>query len=364
MTAGRVFKPLPVSPPPPTDPWHTLEVADLARELPPVPWLCEPLRLAPGAVTMFAGYGYSRKTLALQSLALSVAAGRPVWGLYSVKKGRVVHLDYEQGTRPTTERYQRMARGMGFEISELESGALRVCVLPEKYLDEQGIFDQLIPLCAGASLIVVDSFRAAFPGVDENSSESRRYLDALSRVSESTGAMTAVVHHARKSPAGESDDASQSLRGSSSFFDACQSVFVFHGAKDGPTLVNHQKERLQGLTVEDFGLTSEDITGPSGPRDGLRVRHLDLEEMAASQDAAETRKRAASRAKGMSAIESYFAKNAGAVCLGVKAIRAQVGIKGQTFDEAWAELTRLRRLHRDGKHPHYTWSLSGGSISG
>jgi len=89
--------------------WQILGLSDLTQELPPIPWLCEPIGLAPGAVALFAGYGYSRKTMALQSLGLSIAAGRPAWGLHSVRKGVVLHLDYEQGRRITQERYQRLA---------------------------------------------------------------------------------------------------------------------------------------------------------------------------------------------------------------------------------------------------------------
>src|SRR5512138_12346 len=76
--------------------WNLLSIAQLAEPLPPIPWLCEGLKLAPGPVTLVAGYGYSRKTMAMQSLALSVAAGKSVWGVYSARRGPVVHLDYEQ----------------------------------------------------------------------------------------------------------------------------------------------------------------------------------------------------------------------------------------------------------------------------
>ncbi len=273
--------------------WQILGLSDLTEELPPIPWLCEPIGLAPGAVALFAGYGYSRKTMALQSLGLSVAAGRPAWGLHSVRRGPVLHLDYEQGRRITQERYQRLARGMGFELGGLPEGALRVGCMPRIYLDEEEAPDELLRLCEGAALVIVDSLRAAFPHADENSSEVRSYLDVLNRVSERTGACMAVIHHARKPSAQNTEGATFAIRGSSALFDACQSVYVLEGAKDKPTIVHHEKDRIRGKTTEDFGLTSLDVSVGDNHRHGLQVVHLEAEQMnqaARSQDEAETRK--------------------------------------------------------------------------
>jgi hypothetical protein len=58
--------------------------ADLSEALPPDPVGVRAARLAPGAVTLVAGYGYSRKTMAMQSLGLSVAAGKSAWGVWNV----------------------------------------------------------------------------------------------------------------------------------------------------------------------------------------------------------------------------------------------------------------------------------------
>jgi hypothetical protein len=264
-----------------TDAWNLLNTRDLAESRPPVPWLCEPIGMAPGAVSLVAGYGYSRKTMALQSLALSVAAGRPLWGVYSVRSGPVVHLDYEQGRRLTQERYQRLARGMGFELDDLADDSLRVACMPRIYLETQEAIDSLMPVVAGAAFVVVDSLRAAFPHADENSSDVRSYLDALNHVSERTGATIAVIHHARKPSAQQGGTATHAIRGSSALFDACQSVYVFEGEKDTATTVHHQKDRVRGTTCPEFGLTSEDVKKGAEPRWGLRVRHLEGEQLRA-----------------------------------------------------------------------------------
>ena len=150
--------------------------------LPPVEWLCEPLKIAAGAPTLFAGYGYSGKSIALQSLALSVASGLPLWQKWPVRRGRTLHLDYEQGRRITLERYQRMVLAEGMDPRFLES-SLEVGVLPSVSLTA----DLLLRLGDGRSLVLVESWRAAHPAADENSSEVRQTLDRMGVASERTG---------------------------------------------------------------------------------------------------------------------------------------------------------------------------------
>lgn len=275
------------------DRWNRRGTRLMSQPLPPIEWACEGLGLAPGAVSMVAGYGYSRKTMALQSLALSVATGRPVWGVWGCKQGRVMHLDYEQGPRLTDERYQRLARGMGFELEDVPDEALETYSLPRVYLDQSEHIDELAGIVEGSRLVVVDSLRAAFPKLDENSSEVRSHLDALTRVSVRTGAAIVVIHHARKPTKEAMGGALMSIRGSGALFDACQSVWVFQGAKDTPTTVHHEKDRLRGVTLDPYGLSVEDVPGPSGGRWGLTVTHLEGEQMrghekaqAAARDAA------------------------------------------------------------------------------
>lgn len=263
------------------DTWGFLDSRALSEALPPVPWLVESLGLAPGPVALVAGGGYSRKTMALQSMALSVARGTPLWGVFNTRQGRVVHLDYEQGRRLTQERYQRLARGMGFDLRELPRDMLKLAAMPRQYLDGPGAEEAAERAADGAALMIVDSLRASAPGADENSSEVRRHLDVLSHVGERTGAVVILIHHARK-PSNDPSavvDAKASIRGSGALFDACQSVFIFQGKKMQPTRVSHEKDRVRGQTVDDFGLDAEDVPNGSDPRWGLRVVHCEGEQL-------------------------------------------------------------------------------------
>jgi hypothetical protein len=257
----------------------TLSALDLAEPLPPIPYLVPALGLSPGPVSLVAGYGFSGKTLAMQDLALAVATGTHVWGVYACKQGAVLHLDYEQGRYLTQERYQRLARGRASDLGHLAPDALRVACMPHVYLDQDGGADTLSRMFEGKTLVLVDSLRAAAPSADENSSEIRRHIDVLNRASERTGATVVVIHHARKPSKEHTDGAKFAIRGSSAMFDAAASVLVFEGIKGEPTTVHHEKDRIRGDCLPPFALEMEDVVGPCGePRWGLRVRHVEVEE--------------------------------------------------------------------------------------
>ena len=357
MTFG-IRKPLPKpAPVVPFERWNLVDINALAAPLAPVPWVCQPFGLAPGFITLVAGYGYSGKTMALQSLAVSVASGCSVWGVWSCRKGRVLHLDYEQGLRLNQDRYQRLARGMGFELRDLPVGTLTVACLPRVYLDENGLQDELVKLVEGYTLVIVDSLRAAFPHADENSSEVRSYLDILSRVSERTGATFIVIHHARKPNGPNGGGAKYAIRGSSALFDAGQSVFIFEGEKNEPTRVVHDKDRIRGKTIEDFGLVTEDIAGETGPNHALIVRHLDGEQL--EQGSSNRSQQAETKAVREVAkkIVTTLIENKG--FRGTRTeLRAVIRAKTALFDSAWAQLLNMGAIVRSGSSRDPVWMVN------
>lgn len=251
-----------------------LGVDELFAPLPDVPYLVDALAVGPGAPVLVAGFGFGGKTLSMQSLLLSVASGRPLWGVWRVKRGKALHLDWEQGYRVTAQRYQRLARGMGIDPGEV-AGQLAVSVHPRVQLDgpEALVEATYARALEGVAVVLVDSLRAAAPSLDENSSEIRRPLDLLNRVAEKTGTTVIVIHHARK-PSQETSSPRYSIRGSGGLYDACGSVFVLGAEKGLPTKVSHEKDRNRGRTVEDFGLVFEDTDMGRG----LRVHHLNLQQ--------------------------------------------------------------------------------------
>jgi hypothetical protein len=222
-----------------------------------------------GAAHLVAGYGFSAKTIAVQSLALALATGLPVWGAYAVRPRMVIHVDFEQGDRLTRRRYQRLARAVGIDLSTL-GDALAVAIMPSMTL-RPGSADLWRELMAGRDLVVIDSLRAATAGDDENDSSIRAGLDMLGGLSEETGCRPLVVHHARKTGP---DDAGgrYAIRGSSAIFDACDSAYLFSAEKGEPVKVEHVKARSHGEPVEDFALVVSDVEVDGEPLAGVRVQ--------------------------------------------------------------------------------------------
>ena len=231
----------------------------LFAPLPPVDWLCQSLYIAPGAPTLFCGYGYSGKSVALQSLALSVASGTALWGVRAVKRGKVLHLDYEQGIRITAGRYQRLAHHESIDGGSLV-GWLECGVLPSAPLHA----DALSWMGEGRSAVVIDSWRGSHPSIDENSSEVRKTLDAMGMASEKTGCVFLTLHHARKTQKDMPSGGKMSIRGSGGFYDGSQTVYIFDGEEVGAPIVSNEKERISGATIEPFVLRIEDTDGGAG----------------------------------------------------------------------------------------------------
>lgn len=279
--------------------WYRLEhAAELAAPQPPVAWLCRSLRLARESVTILGGYGYARKTLLAQDLALSISTGRNALGVFDVAQAHAVHIDYEQGARITRERYQRMAR---VACVDLREAWLSVATFPRLRLTSVGARDVLRRLLeeSRAGLLVIDSLRAAVSGVDENSSEIREHVDLVGQECKRVGAAAVIIHHARK-PSETASGARYSLRGSGAIFDAVDELFMLSGEKGEHTTVQHEKDRLQGNELAAFGLDSEDVARDGDSRWGLRLVHMEPEQLRELESRQAARREEAKEARSRS----------------------------------------------------------------
>ena len=257
---------------------------ELACDLPEETYFVKELGLVSGsgAPHIVAGYGFSGKTMALQSLVLSLVAGRGVWECLSYRQSRAVHVDFEQGRRLTQRRYKRLAKGMGVSLAALERN-IRLITMPPISLRKE-FRDKWKSIMTGMDLLVIDSFRAATGGLDENSSEAREPLDMLGSISEETGCRAIVIHHNRKTVEGQASGA-QSLRGSGAIFDACDCVLVLSAAKGEPIKLECVKARSHGEQCEDSAIVISDVPNGDDPKWGLRVSVLGVEAIQDAQDA-------------------------------------------------------------------------------
>lgn len=325
--------------------------ADIFAALPSTPWVSRDLQLGPGRPTLVAGYGASLKTMAAQALALAVASGSPVWGHFTVAQGAVRHLDYEQGFRATAKRYQRLA--MGAHLSEQDvAGNLALAVFPELFLNSDKAVDAYARAVDGAKVVVLDAFRGAIPGADENDSGVRVYLDNLTRVSEKTGATFVVIHHAGKPKDGH-DDARTVARGSSAIFDASGCVLLLSAKKKGaPRLVQQVKSPAdaEAGAIEDFQLAVEDVPTEHAGVTGVRVTYQAVE-TAAKATADAVFEAHAQRVLDFVRDNPRCSK---------RVIRAKAGLNGSRADEVVAVLVEEGRLHElPGKNGGHTYAILG-----
>lgn len=174
----------------------------------PPNWLVPRLGLAPGRYAGLGGYASAGKTWFAQGLVLAVAQGTPFCGL-DVRQGRALHIDHEQGSDMTRERYQLLGFDGGTED-------LAYVSFPAWRLSGENGKQLLARLARGRALIVIDSLRASVGG-DENSSELRQWLDGVSEISEKTQCTILVLHHAKK---GSDGDDIYKARGTGAIMDA------------------------------------------------------------------------------------------------------------------------------------------------
>lgn len=322
---------------PPKPPIHLSDWHEIMTPLPPLEYLVRDLTLVSGsgAPHMFAGYGASGKTMAVQSLLLSLAAGKAVWGAFPVQNDfRVLHIDYEQGEPTTFRRYQRLARGMRVEASVKVAQNLVCSCLPKTLTLNNLQRAAWVDLMAGRDLIVLDSYRVATGGGDENSSEIRNGLDMLTSISGDTGCRALVLHHARKQSANQEPGSGAdrfSIRGSSAIFDACDSVFVFDGKANEPTLVRNEKARSHGEKVEEFYLTVVDVEGG-----GLKVKVDGAPELELVTQTARDEAQDSQVTKDASRIYKALLEAPGG--LATEELKAAARVPGNRFKQALAEL--------------------------
>lgn len=230
-----------------------------------LPWVVRDL-ISVGEPTLFVGGAGAGKTSAIVSMALSVATGRPVWGLYQVERpGPVVHIDYEQG-KTLRRTYRAFARGLDTDAAALvRAGLLRVAPLPREQLLDLNVTDKhlslvgsdLVKLCTGASLCVVNSLTAGTNKVSENDAKIAAVFNLLARVTEITGCAMVVLHHSGR---GEGVRA----RGSSAIDGAVQTTFQIdsrHAKTQNYTSWEHVKDRPAGGFASPFELHWTNVEG-------------------------------------------------------------------------------------------------------
>ncbi len=342
------------------DPWNLMTTEQIFAPLPPYPWLIKGLHVAPGRITLLCGYADVGKTVIAMTWALSVASGRPVWDVFHPdQSGRVLHLNGEIGSYIARERYQRLARGAAVDESALiDSGALVLANYPNVRLDDRDFEAKLALQCEGFRLVIIDSLRAFSGALDEKAKEIGVALLMLARVSQATGATIVVLHHNRKPSKDDVGGAKMAISGSSSILGGAECAFVMTSTeKGGPILVQHERSPVGNL-MPDFGLKIEDVSQGADPRWGLRVVHLEPEQLAELSERAEAARDKVVVEKAKLAVIGVLERTAGVYRGSQEQFRAMAGVGKGPFARALSELYSDGRVEKAGKYHNPEWHLT------
>lgn len=261
-----------------------MPTSEIFAALPPTHWLVPGLYICAGRPMLVAGYGYSGKTLIWQAALLALAAGEPLWGMFEVARPmRVGFLDFEQGSHGSCKRFQRLAAGEGYAPDDL-GDRLWLRSFPPFKLNSKNAASEIARAVDGLDFCLIDTFRAAVPGAEENDSRIRQHIDPLTEISLAIGCAFGMLTHQGKA---RSDDDRGNMRGSSAIFDAAGNVLNVTSQKDDPARTVSQTKapaEAEGKAVPDFDLEIVDLDPlPNGVRP-LRVRAVDQDAVADQVD--------------------------------------------------------------------------------
>jgi hypothetical protein len=206
-----------------------------------IPWLCEPLQLAPGRAPLFVGYNGDGKSTAMMALGVAFAAGWHAWGCERIRcsrtfidtdgtvrpaRLRVSYVDLDAGAKATAARIAEVMRAEGFDEELLEGAVFDVIDGKRRGLrllctgsrgdfptpgDQAAYFAAWRALLAEYDLVIVDNLRRLGPSLNYDADpRAAVVLDLLGEASEVTGSVPLVLAH---SPKGQNRGPHQAIKG-------------------------------------------------------------------------------------------------------------------------------------------------------
>ena len=140
------------------------------------------------------------KSWLVNDLAMSVATGTPWLGMFPTVPGAVLIIDNELHRETIASRLRAVAAAKGVEVGE-DDRSITVWPLRGRLLDMGQIAQTLKKRERGEfSFIIIDAFyRTLYKEMDENSNADMAGMyNAVDGIADSTGAATALIHHASK----------------------------------------------------------------------------------------------------------------------------------------------------------------------
>jgi hypothetical protein len=157
-----------------------------------------------GTITQVVGFNGHGKSYFLGALLSAMAAGRPAFGPYETPQpAKVFYLDYDNPARTLLSRLMHFGKMFGDPgqniavwtptlISPEDGGEMNLRTEAGfKMLGEW--LDAVTP-----EVVVIDTIRNAFPGMDENSPAEWAKVNHVAKTIRNTGASVVLVHHRTK----------------------------------------------------------------------------------------------------------------------------------------------------------------------
>lgn len=208
-----------------------------------------------GGLLEIQAYGGSGKSWLAVNLALCVATGSRWLGRFETKRSTVAIVDYENGFYEEARRLQANAKALGLPFPVAGIGLI---TMPDLYMVSDGFEKAIEKLAGNYGVVIIDTLKAASPGVDENDSKMREGLDRLRRVGERTGCtFTVLIHSKKKSNSATEIDPRERGRGSSAIYDAADAQLGVEYTDGEPLRVQQTKAR-SGRYVEPFEVRISD----------------------------------------------------------------------------------------------------------
>lgn len=228
----------------------------------PIEYVCAELGLAPGKISIVAGYSGTSKGPFLNQLALCIASGKHFLG-FPVAQRKVAFFDFETGEQLIRNRMWRMANALGIDRAAL--GEQLTVFSSARRIDDEWLtkFDESVE---PGMVCFIDSYTSAVTG-EMNSSEYAYVAWQLGKISERRAVTIIVAMHSRKSQQGRSSASLlEAISGHASLSAAAQTAILISRPKEANAhLIAVKCARAVEDPFAGFEIAWADVAEPGQP---------------------------------------------------------------------------------------------------
>lgn len=166
-------------------------------------YLIEPW-LQTGSITQIHGYSGHGKTMFIQHSMAALASGRRYMGPFECNgPAKILYLDFEMGRSTIARRLAEMRQVHGDTMDRLMVWTPFIDEVEMNFHTKEGVAElQLWIEFSSPDVVVIDTIRTAWPGLQENSAEQWSLVNSLAVRLRNAGIAVILIHHSNK-PSGE-----------------------------------------------------------------------------------------------------------------------------------------------------------------